>query len=165
MKRLIGIIASGSVSVFFTVCLYAAQVQDSTGKAGNAKGKTNPISEMPMDDSISFLKSLMALTFVLGLIFLATYLFKKLSGVKGMGFRTNRVPMHMIGYLPLGEKRFLSIVEIQGNHYFIGVSQDSIRLLSRLDLDLTEMTAGEEGRDFDSIFKKARALLQNRGKK
>jgi flagellar protein FliO/FliZ len=117
---------------------------------------------LPMSDSFSFLKSLMALTFVLGLIFLAAYLFKRITGIKTSGLRAHRVPIHMVGNLPLGDKKFLSIVEIQGKHYFIGISQNSINLLSELELDLSrEEDQGNEGRDFIDIFKKAGSLLKN----
>jgi flagellar protein FliO/FliZ len=122
--------------------------------------------DLPDSESISFLKSLMALTFVLGLIFMVAYLFKKFTGLKTAGFKGNRVPISMVGHLPLGEKKFLSIVEIQDKHYFIGITPDSVKLLTPLDLDVPkeEPTSKEEG-DFENIFQKARQLLNTRGKK
>jgi flagellar biosynthetic protein FliO len=117
---------------------------------------------LPMSDSFSFVKSLMALTVVLGLIFLTVYLFKRITGIKTAGLRSQRVPIHMVGNLPLGDKKFLSIVEIQGKHYFLGISQNSINLLSELDLELPrEGDQGNEGRDFMDFFKKAGSLLKN----
>jgi flagellar biosynthetic protein FliO len=122
--------------------------------------------DLPDSESISFLKSLMALSFVLGLIFMAAYLYKRMTGMKTAGFRSNRVPINMAGHLSLGEKKFLSIVEIQGKHYFIGITPDSISLLSQLDLDVPEEEVGSEAEgDFENIFHKARQLLNTKGKK
>jgi len=121
--------------------------------------------DLPDTDSISFIKSLMALSFVLGLIFLAAYFFKKVTGMKGTGSRTNRVPIHMVGHMPLGEKKFLSIVEIQGKHYFIGITPTNINMLSQLELEIPEDQLQPDGDgDFENIFEKARTLLQ-KGKK
>ena len=50
-----------------------------------------PVPALPDSDSISFVKSLMALCFVLGLIFLVAYFFKRFTGMKATGFRTSRV--------------------------------------------------------------------------
>lgn len=134
---------------------------DSTLNLKPDTGHTVP--DMPDSDSISFLKSLMALSFVLGLIFLAAFLFKRFTGMKATGFRTHRVPISMVGNFPLGEKRFLAVMEIQDKHYFIGITQTSINLLSQLDLDLEEISQ-DEPKDFENIFQKARILLGTSGR-
>lgn len=125
-----------------------------------------------MGDTYSFVRSLMALSFVLGLIFLATYFFKKITGVKtGGGYRArgNRVPIRQVGTMPLGEKKFLSIVEIQDKHYFIGITPNSINMLSEIQLNLedTAVSGEDEGREagsFASVLHRAKELL-NKGKK
>jgi len=121
------------------------------------------IPDFPVSDSYSFLKTLMALAFVLGLIFLTAFLFKKLMGINSAGLRSNRVPIHMVGNLPLGDKKFLSIVEIQEKHFFVGITQNSINLLSELELEIPQDTgiAGNEDNRFENIFKKARSILKN----
>ncbi|MCP5053654.1 MAG: FliO/MopB family protein [bacterium] len=128
----------------------------------NAALKNTEVPALPDTDSISFLKSMMALSFVLGLIFLGAYFFKKFTGAGGSGLRTNRVPIHMVGNLPLGDKKFLSVVEIQEKHYFIGITSNSINFLSELDLDLSLEKAADthESKNFENIFKKAKLLLQ-----
>lgn len=123
-------------------------------------GSQFPEMDMPIDGSATFLQSLAALTFVLGMIFLTAYLYKRFTGIRTRGFGGNRIPIHMVGTMALGEKRFLSIVEIQGRHYFLGVTQNSVNMLSELDLDLPEEPPVESSGDFESIFKKARVLLQ-----
>lgn len=148
--------------------------QDRTVPAGTALERGDQIDLDGMGDSYSFVRSLMALSFVLGLIFLATYFFKKITGMKtGGGYRAriggNRVPIQQIGTLPLGEKKFLSIVEIRGKHYFIGITPNSINMLSEIQLD-PEDTAGpaEDGDrgpgSFASVLSRAKELL-NKGKK
>ncbi len=120
--------------------------------------KPDNVPKLPDSDSISFVKSLMALCFVLGLIFLTAYLFKRFTGIKSTGIRGNRVPISMVGNFPLGEKRYLAVMEIQDKHYFIGITQNSINLLSELDLELEE-PINEPPKDFENIFQKAKLIL------
>lgn len=137
---------------------------ENTGDKGT--GNILPEQQMPFNDSYSFLKSLMALCFVLGLIFLATYAFKKITGLKTHGFGglgRGRVTIHPVSSMPLGDKKFLSIVEIQGKHYFLGITQDSINLLAELQLE-TDNEPVAENENFPSILDRARQLL-NRTKK
>ncbi len=134
--------------------------ENTTGTDTRDNSGKIPEMDMPLDGSASFIQSLMALTFVLGMIFLTAYLYKRFTGVRTRGFGGNRVPIQMVGTMALGEKRFLTIVEIQGNFYFLGVTQNSVNMLSKLDLDLPESPSPESGGDFESIFKKARQLLQ-----
>lgn len=115
--------------------------------------------EMPLNDSFSFIQSLMALSFVLGLIFLAAYFYKKLTGIKSPGLRKSQVSINMVGNMPLGDKKFLSVVEIGGKHYFIGITQNSINMLSELQLDFPAPQGGTEEEPFESIFQKAKVLL------
>ncbi len=115
------------------------------------------IPEIP--GSFSFIQSLIALSFVLGLIFLATYLFKKITGIKSAGFGGNRVPINMIGNMALGEKKFLSIVEIQEKHYFLGITPTNISLLSELQLELQERAPREEKPEFHALLNKAKSML------
>lgn len=151
--------------------------QEQTAAPGDPKEQTTPVETpagvdkgpvapavAPLSDSYSFVQSLMALSFVLGLIFLAAYFFKKITGVKTGMLRGAKVPIHMVSNMPLGDRKFLSIVEIQGKHYFIGITQESINLLSELELDLPEPEAEPSGEGFESILHKARALL-NKSKK
>lgn len=140
-------------------------VQDTTPKEVEAKSPASPVfTELPAADSISFFKSFMALTFVLGLIFLAAYLYKRVMGVKTGVFNRHKVPIRMIGMLPLGDKKFLAVIDIQGKQFFIGISHESINLISRLQLDLPDSDTEEHPGEFENIFKKA-LLLLNKGKK
>jgi len=130
----------------------------------DSSSKPAPV-ELPMNDSVSFFRSLMALLFVLGLIFLTTWFYKKFMGIKTSGYKGNRIPIRMMGTLPLGDRKFLSIVEVQGKHYFLGISQESVQLLDKLELNPEEIIPEERGGDFESVFAKARMLLQKGFKK
>ncbi|MCP4219389.1 MAG: flagellar biosynthetic protein FliO [bacterium] len=137
---------------------------EDAGQVNGTKKKT--VSEFSMENSFSFIQGLMALSFVLGLIFLAAYLYKKVMGISTPGLRRNRVPIDVVGNMALGEKKYLSVVEIQGKHYFIGITPGSINLLSELQLELPALEKNDNtgGHDFGSILRKAGTLL-NKGKK
>jgi flagellar biosynthetic protein FliO len=131
-----------------------------TGQPVNESGTPQGnMPEIPNSDSFSFIQSLMALSFVLGLIFLAAYFFKKVTGIRSTGLRKSQVPINVVGNMPLGDKKFLSVVEISGKHYFIGITQNSINLLSELQLDFPASEGEAEEEAFESIFHKAKVLL------
>jgi flagellar protein FliO/FliZ len=133
---------------------------EKTGQTGQ-KDQTGGFTALPEDEAVSFMKSLMALTFVLGLIFLSAYLFKRITGIKGGGLRSNRVAINMVGNLPLGDKRFMAVVEIQGKLFLVGITPNSIEMLSELDIQMPEGPEPDKnGGEFENIFKKARTLLQ-----
>jgi flagellar protein FliO/FliZ len=118
-------------------------------------------AESSIPTATSFAQLLMALFFVLGLIFFATYLFKKWSGFKTQSFKTNRVPIHVLGHTPLGERKFLSVVEVNGEFFFLGITAQSINLVSRLDLKADELETNQENSaSFENIFIKVRSLLK-----
>jgi flagellar protein FliO/FliZ len=82
--------------------------------------------------TISFVKMFAALAFVLGLIFLSAYLFRKISGSRFFAGK-NRVAIQTLGSLALGDKRLLVVVAVEGQNYFLGVTNHAINLLARLD--------------------------------
>lgn len=116
-------------------------------------------TELPMADSYSVLKFLVSLSFVLGLIFLCTYVFKKIYGVKTPRLRQKQIPINIVGNVSLGDKKFLSVVEIQKKHYFLGISQTSVNLLSELDLEIEQPQEEEAPESFTEMFNKAKMLL------
>lgn len=145
-------------------------LSESAGDIGKDLSKPSELV-MPMGDSYSFIRSIMALSFVLGLIFLAAYFFKKITGLKsygGFNTRRNRVAIQQVGTMPLGDKKFLSVIEIQGKHYFIGITQTSINMLSEIQLEpetvREPVEEANEAGSFASVLHKAKELL-NKGKK
>lgn len=179
MKRMIVFMAVfiiAGTGVFAEIGTGTRAGTDKAAETGT--GAVMPEQPMPLNGSYSFLKSLMALCFVLGLIFLATYIFKKMTGLKTHGFGglgRGRMPIHPISSMPLGDKKFLSIVEIQGKYYFLGITQNAINLLAELPQETgaapapasdNENPGPGERRDMDfaTILHRAKQLL-NRTKK
>ena len=105
--------------------------------------------------TLSIAKMFIALAFVLGLIFLSAYLYKKLSGSKLFSSKS-RIPIHTISSLPLGDKRMLVIVEITGQYYFLGVTAHAINLLTKLDAPVEEK-APDQDETFPSILAKIKS--------
>lgn len=143
-----------------------AQKQEAKPTVEKPVGGTGGLTALPEDDTLSFMKSFLALTFVLGLIFLSAYFYKKMTGIR-TGLRGNRIGINMVGNLPLGDKRFLAVIEIQGKLFLVGITPNAIEMLSELDIELPEGAltgTGSEG-DFENIFQKARSLLQKGVKK
>lgn len=165
MKRVIVLIVV--LNVVLMLMTPVAWSQDNTTPPAQKENEVEkPVSEtdgitLPDDDTISFMRSFLALTFVLGLIFLSAYLYKKMTGIR-TGMRSNRVAINMVGNLPLGDKRFMAVIEIHGKLFLVGITPNSIEMLSELDIDLPEgtMATAENDGDFENIFKKARTLLQ-----
>ncbi len=86
------------------------------------------------DDSLweSGMKMLTTLAFVVGLMFLLFYIFKKLVAKQGM-FGTADKPIRVISTGFLGPKKSIAMVEVAGRVLILGVANDQITLLSSLE--------------------------------
>jgi len=146
--------------IFFLLIIYTVvYAENITGP--NNKNITNKteITELSNNTPVSLINFFMALSFVIALIFLATYFFKKLTGIKNTGLRGQKVKMSVISNLPLGDKKFLLIVEIEDKHFFVGVTPNSISYLSELSLDIDNVIKDEEKVEFKSILDRAKKVL------
>ncbi len=94
--------------------------------AGNGKSES--------DDSLweSGFKMLTTLAFVVGLMFLLFYVFKKLVAKQGM-FGTADKPIRVLSTGFLGPKKSIAMVEVAGRVLILGVANDQITLLSSLE--------------------------------
>jgi flagellar biosynthetic protein FliO len=105
------------------------------------------------------LKMFLALSLILGLLFLLAYLLKRIGpyrlapGAKG-GFA-----MRIVSTLPLGERRYLLVVELADHHYFLGVTGQSIQLLQELHNIPAMPPPVDSDTSFESILAKTRVLL------
>jgi flagellar biosynthetic protein FliO len=145
------------VLIIFT--LYSGIFAENITGMGNekiTKNKTD-ISELSDNTPISLINFFMAMSFVIGLIFLVTYFFKKVYGIKSSGQRGQVVKMSVISNLPLGDKKFLLIVDVAGKYFFVGVTPNSISYLSELSLDIENIK--EESDEFKSFFDRAKEML------
>jgi len=138
--------------------LSAQKISEKNERNDTGKKKIE-ISGLSDDTSVSLINFFMALSFVIGLIFLSTYFFKKITGIKTSGLRGQNVNMSVISNLPLGDKKFLLIVEVAKCHYFIGVTPTSISYLSELSIDSESIKPVDETGEFSSILEKAKKLL------
>ncbi len=147
--------------IIFLLVLTSLSAQEISEKSeiDNIGKKKIEISELSDDTSVSLINFFMALSFVIGLIFLSTYFFKKITGIKTSGLRGQNVKMSIISNLPLGDKKFLLIVEVAKCHHFIGVTPASISYLSELSIDPESIKPVDETGEFSSILEKAKKLL------
>ncbi len=149
--------------VFISITVYSQN--ESVKKIGtDIKKDKIDISDFSKETPISLINFFMALSFVIGLIFLSTYFLKKLTGIKTSGLRGQAVKMNIISNLPLGDKKFLLIVEIQEKHHFIGVTPTSISYMSELTLDKGSLKSETNEDEFKSILDKAKTLLSGNKK-
>lgn len=80
----------------------------------------------------SAFKMLSTLAFVIGLMFLVFYIFKKVVVKQGM-FGTADKPIRVISTGFLGPKKSIAMVEVAGRVLILGVANDQITLLSSLE--------------------------------
>ncbi len=154
--------------LIFILCLLFSLNIFSENESGEKIGKDikneKIDSEFLNETPISLINFFMALSFVIGLIFFFTYFFKKITGIKNSGIRGQAVKMSIISNLPLGDKKFLLIVEIQGKHHFIGVTPTTINYMANLDLDVKDIEINKDKDEFRGILDRAKELLSGNKK-
>ncbi|MFH1076018.1 MAG: flagellar biosynthetic protein FliO [Pseudomonadota bacterium] len=82
-----------------------------------------------MDVLAPIIKMIAKLSIVLGLLVLTIYLMKRVSLFRGSG-SSNKL-IKLVASLPVGSKSHLLLVEVLNERLLIGVSQDSISLLTK----------------------------------
>lgn len=75
---------------------------------------------------------LASLAFVLGLIFVAQYIFRRFSGKAVVGLGTGYIRVIENRYL--GPRRSLMLVEVGGEYLLLGVTNDRVSLLKQIDM-------------------------------
>ncbi|UCD11194.1 MAG: flagellar biosynthetic protein FliO [Nitrospinaceae bacterium] len=88
--------------------------------------------ELPLEILPSSLKMLSMLALVLGLMFILFYGFKKFV-LKGTPFGRYDRWMRVLGTSFLGPKKSIALVEVAGEVLVLGMANDNISLLSRID--------------------------------
>lgn len=110
--------------------------------------------------SVSVLKLLAALLFVVGLLFVSAWAFRRFNGARLPRRGAGRLAMRLAGSLPLGERRFLTVVEVEERRFLLGVAPQAISMLAELPApppsDGTEPPAG----DFAALVEKARRAFR-----
>jgi flagellar biosynthetic protein FliO len=115
--------------------------------------------------SVSLLKMMAALFFVVGLIFLTAWLFRRLNGAHLRRPGAARTSMRLAESLPLGERRFLSVVEVGRRRFLLGVAPQAVSLLAELEpMDPAGTAETPAPGEFAGLLDKARRVLQRGGK-
>lgn len=85
-----------------------------------------------------YLKVLVALCFIVGLIFACAWVIRRMSGGVGL----NQKHIQILSVMPLGTREKLMIIRAADEHLLIGVTAQGIHTLHRFDgpIDLTHPT-------------------------
>jgi len=108
----------------------------------------------------SILKLLFSLTFVIGMIFLTTYLYKRFSLNKLGKLNTKGQFLSVLTTLPIGSKKYLSVIKAGEKFLLIGITENSINLIS--ELNDVEIVEEEKRNNFMDILKKAKKGLDKK---
>jgi flagellar protein FliO/FliZ len=114
--------------------------------------------------SVSLLRMLTALALVVGLILLTAWIFRRLNGQRLPKRGAARTAMRISSTLPLGDRRFLAVVEVEKRRFLLGVAAQAVSMLAELEETdengATEPPAGE----FAGLLEKARQAFRREGK-
>ncbi len=115
--------------------------------------------------SVSALKLAAALLFVVGLILVVAWAFRRLAGAHLPRRGAGRVAMRVAGSLPLGERRFLAVVEVEERRFLLGVAPQSVSMLAELQPPPAGAAgdAPPAGADFAAWLDKARRAFRREG--
>jgi flagellar biosynthetic protein FliO len=109
----------------------------------------------------AFLNMVIALAVVIALIFLVLWLIRKFTGGKftiGSGGL-----MKIAGTLPLGDRRFITVLRVAKRYYLVGITAGSITNLGELNAEEVERALEQVPVQGDSSF--AKILSRIRGDK
>ena len=101
---------------------------------------------------MSVLTTLGYLCLLLGVIFLAYWLLKRL-GVQGVGMRSGKGGPQLLSRMMLGTRQSLTVVRYRERDLLIGVTENHITLLSE-DLADESIDISDKPIDFSSILKR-----------
>lgn len=111
-------------SLVLTATVCSAPVQASPAMAGTSAN--------------DYLKVLLALTFIVGLIFACAWVIRRMSGGVGL----NQKHIQVLSVMPLGTREKLMIIRAADEYLLLGVTQQGIQTLHRFDepIDLQDPT-------------------------
>ena len=94
-------------------------------------------AETVLEPAQDYLKVLLVLIFIIGLIFACAWLIRRMSG--GVGF--NQKHMQVLSVLPLGTREKLMIIRAANEYLLLGVTANGIQTLHRFDepIELREL--------------------------
>lgn len=121
-------------------------------------------TEGQISDGLMAVQFLMALSFVVGLIFLAAWILKRYSAIGRNVKHGLKMPVSIVSTTPLGDKKYLIVTEVEGEYFFLGVTSGGINLISRLDppegAGEEQPDVSEQSGDFKTALKRAGEFLK-----
>ena len=93
----------------------------------------------PAGDTLSFFRTLAATAVVLGLVLLAAWLFKR--GRFGLAGRRAKAAIQVETALPVGDRRSIAIVAVEGRRFLVGLAPAQVSLLAELGATRPEFEA------------------------
>ena len=130
------------------------------GEGGTTQGAA---AQLPGGDYWgSFLTMMLALALVIGLIVLIAWMIKFFFG-RRLALGGGSL-LQLVASVPLGDKRFISVLRVGERYYLIGISSAEISLLSTLDPDdVKTWLEGERQGAAESGFAKMLRRLRGEG--
>ena len=122
---------------------------DSTVAANATGAMTLPV----VDTGATIFTTLGYLSLLLGVIFLAYYLLRRL-GVQGMGVQGGQGAPQLMGRLMLGQHQSVVVVRHQGKDLLLGVTAEHVTLLDKGDAD-ERIAEPAEKKSFASFLKRS----------
>ena len=118
--------------------------------AANATAALPPLPVV--DTGMSVLTTLGYLCLLLGIIFLAYWLLKRL-GIQGVGMRSGRGGPQLLSRMMLGTRQSLIVVRYRERDLLVGVTEQNITLISE-DLADENIEISDKPLDFSSLIKR-----------
>lgn len=105
---------------------------------------------------ISIWRSIGVLLLVLGLMIAAVWFLRKLQrGGLGRKFG-NTLDMEIVGHLPLAQKQYLSVVRVGGQHWVLGITEQSVQYIGEYQGELPKPKVQRQGMtSFANLLEKA----------
>ncbi len=132
--------------------------QQTDGQDGQA---AKPLATNDFDIWPYVINLVVALAIVIALILLITWLLKLTIG-RRFSFGSSGL-LQVVASVPLGDRRFISVIRVGERYYLIGISSGEISLLSTLDADEIKPYIEKSGITTEGGF--ARLLQRFRGEK
>ncbi len=106
----------------------------------------------------SVLKLLFSLSFVIGMIFLTTYLYKKFSNTNIGKLGSKGTFLKVLTTLPIGTKKYLSVIKAGDKFLLIGITDNSVNLIT--ELENVEIEESSSKNNFVGILRKAKQRME-----
>lgn len=131
----------------------ASEAGQTAAQIGQKAVENAPMPPLPLADTgHTVLITLGYLCLLLGIIFFAYWLMKKL-GFHGMGVHAGKNAPQLMSRLMLGNRQSVAVVRYREKDMVIGVTENNINLIREFEAEDSEPESGER-RSFASLLKR-----------